>query len=150
FQNQTSAHQIRQHLLKKCWGEYIVIQPEPEQQSVTVMHAPSVSCGLPCIYSRQGGAGFVASDISLAINFGLYRRQIDWDYVAQFLSYPHLRTERTALADISELLPGLLAHFGRNGISTESMWTPWDFVAPANRHTEFDEAVNTVRDAVTA
>ena len=141
------AAQIRQHILHNCWGEYIVIQPSPDF-AITVMNSPSASSGLPCIYSFQAGSGFITSDISLAIHFGLYQRRIDWDYVVQFLTYPYLRTERSALAGISELLPGTMAHFHRSRVAIEQAWTPWDFVTPVNRYVELDEATSSIRNAV--
>jgi asparagine synthase (glutamine-hydrolysing) len=142
--------QMRQHIIRHCWGEYVVVQPSAVPWEFAVMHAPSVSNGLPCIYSYHQGSGFIASDISLAIQLGVYRKRVDWDYVIRFLTYPYLRTQRTALADVSELLPGSLLDLRGTAPVTEQAWTPWDFVARGNRYLDFREATISVRQAVSS
>lgn len=146
--NLRDASRMGAYLLANCWGDYVVIQPSAEDSGFTAMSAPSCSSTLPCLYSFHDGRGFLTSSTVLPGQFGLYRRQVDWDYVAQFLMYPFLKTERCPLAGINELLPGMLARFSKAGVSTELAWTPWDFVAPGNRYAEFCDAANSVHNAV--
>ncbi|TPG03996.1 asparagine synthetase B family protein [Rhodanobacter glycinis] len=138
---------IRRYLTEHCWGEYLLVMPGPRQPSeVIAMRDPSG--GVPCVYSIQDGCGFLTSDISLARQLHGYQSRVDWEFVAHFLAYPHMKTRRTGLTGVRELLPGtsLLLQTGTLEIVHE--WSPWDFVATAQRCDNEAEAIADVRHAV--
>lgn len=140
-----SPDEVRAFVLEQCWGEYILVQRE-HSGAVVVTRDPSG--GVPCVYSSGTATRFVTSDISLAASLGLYTRQIDWESVAQYLTYPYLKTARTALADIRELLPGRVLRVQGSEASEEIAWSPWTFIDASTRISNADEAAAHVRDAV--
>jgi len=139
--------QLRAHLVDNYWGDYLLIQTGIREASkLTIMRDPSG--GVPCIYSLEGSAGFFTSDIGLAAGYRLYRKQIDWDYIATCLRYPHMKAERTALTGVRELLPGTTLTASGTGHSTELNWRPWDFVERRHRYASRRDAEAGVRHAV--
>jgi len=90
----------------------------------------------------------VTSDISLATDHGLYRKDIDWEFIGQCLIYPQQVTQSTALTGIRELLPGNLLRLCGAGIATEQVWSPWDFVSADRREDSAEEAAAKVRESV--
>lgn len=140
---------LRQHLLDHYWGEYLLFQPtEGGTDGITLMRDPSG--GMACAYSLQDGSGFIASDLSIASRIGLYRDQIDWDFVSHCLIYPHLKVSRTGLAGISELLPGCMLSIDGKKTSTFLAWSPWTFVAPEDRQSDPITAARTIREVTTS
>lgn len=140
-----SPDEVRAFVLEQCWGEYILVQRE-RPGAVVVTRDPSG--GVPCVYSSGTATRFVTSDISLATSLGLYRRHIDWESVAHYLTYPYLKTARTALAGIRELLPGRVLRVQGSEASEEIAWSPWTFIDASTRISNADEAAAHVRDAV--
>jgi len=144
---QTSAECLTEHMLMHYWGEYLLIQP-------TVCHSPGLdilrepSGGVSCVYSHQENAGFVTSDISLATGLGLHDRQIDWDFIAQALAYPHVNTARTGFAGVRELLPGCSLILSGTAAKVRQAWSPWAFVTSPHRHHDPQEAAAEVRTTV--
>lgn len=137
-----SAHE---HLLTKMWGQYLAIHASAVQ--VTLLRDPSGA--VPCVYSIVGGCGFVSSDVSLAVELGIYKREIDWQTIAHILEFPYFKASRTGLANISELLPGIELCIRAQTASTHLAWSPWHFTERPARHTDTTEAAYEVRQAVT-
>lgn len=139
---------LRQHLLNRYWGEYLLFQPADEgADSITLMRDPSG--GMTCAYSLQDGNGFITSDLAIASSLGLYRDRIDWDFVRHCLVYPHMKISRTGLAGIRELLPGCMLAFNGETTHTVMAWSPWTFVAPTRRHSSPAVAAKTLREVIT-
>ncbi|TMN24201.1 asparagine synthase C-terminal domain-containing protein [Pseudoxanthomonas sp. X-1] len=139
--------QLREHLLKHFWGEYVLVQPPIDGAAgITVTRDPSGGVG--CVYVLRNGSGFVASDISVATAAGLYRKQIDWDSIAYLLTFPNHKVHRTALVDVHELLPGCSLQLCGQEITRSLIWSPWNHVAAGKRHRDFSEAAADVRSAV--
>lgn len=136
----TPRSRLVARVLRECWGEYVLIQDESEDR-LSVMRDPSGGAG--CVYSSEGA--FLTSDISLATRAGLYDKQIDWDFIRDTLVYPHLKTGRTGLSGVSELLPGRKLCISGERLNTEEVWTPWAFVSPARRHRDRCDAQMEVR-----
>lgn len=144
-----SPAQVRKYLLEHYWGEYLLVQASTDDsQTAIVMRDPSG--GMPCIYSLAHGAGFLTSDISLATRLQLYRKRVDWDAIAHGLTYTYLKTQRTGLADVAELLPGCSLKWTPMGTSIEQEWSPWDFVAADRRQVSLGAAASSIRSTVTA
>src|SRR5690606_12869242 len=115
---------VRAFVLEQCWGEYVLMQRDHDGTEI-ITRDPSG--GMPCIYSTGEGTSFITSDITLATSLGLYTKRIDWDFIAHRLTYPYLKTERTALSCIRELLPGCVLRTRRSDVSVDLAWTPWKF-----------------------
>lgn len=136
----------QKYLLGQCWGEYLLIDPIGD--GVQVVRDPSGGVG--CFYSLADGRGFLTSDVGLAERLRLFRKSIDWTYIAQCLVYPHQKRTRTGLAGISELLPGSSLTFRGDQASVTSVWCPWTFVAREARHSNLPEAAASVRATVSS
>lgn len=134
---------LTDHVIRECWGEYVLLQGGNEDQ-FTIMRDPSG--GADCVYSST--SGFVTSDISLAARAGLYSRQVDWDFIRDSLVYPHLKTGRTGLSGVRELLPGRKLKISGKRTTTEEVWTPWEFVSVERRHRDQRKAQAEVHSAV--
>lgn len=140
---------VRRHLLENCWGDYLLLQlSDDDDDDWTIMRDPSG--GMPCVYSCEQGQGFVTSDVSVAVHLGLYTRRVDWSFIPHFLTYPYVKTQRSGLQGIRELLPGCSMHREASRIATAQEWSPWDFATAEARHTDEVEAANDVRKAVTS
>ena len=139
--------EISSYILNNIWGDYVVLLPIGEDgHKFTLLRDPSG--GVPCVYSFKSSARFITSDISLAIDLGLYRRQVDWYAITHGLSFPYLRAECTALQDVRELLPGCMLCWCGKDASVQTAWSPWPFVAQDARHTDPRTAADDVRTAV--
>lgn len=145
--NMPHGNPISRHLLENFWGDYILLQPATEESGrIEVLRDPSGS--VACVYSIKNGSGFITSDISLATFLGLYQKQIDWDFIAHALVYPYLKTQRTGLVNVRELLPGCSLHIRMADTSVAREWSPWDFVAGDKRCRDQREAAELTRKAV--
>ncbi|KZC17968.1 MULTISPECIES: lasso peptide isopeptide bond-forming cyclase [unclassified Rhodanobacter] len=141
----SSRGELAKHVIDELWGEYLLLHaPKDDPDATTVMRDPSG--GVDCIYSLRGG--FIASDISIATHARLHTKEIDWDFIRSNLIYPYLKTGRTGLIGLRELLPGYQLNIRGDGATIDEMWTPWDFVAPQQRYRDRREAQADVRRAV--
>jgi asparagine synthase (glutamine-hydrolysing) len=134
-------------LIGQCWGEYLLVQPAVDDASPLCM-TRDPSGGVPCIHSFSDGCGFATSDISIATRLNLYERRIDWNFIAHFLAYTYVKSERTGLSRIRELLPGCTLRLHGTEPAVEQAWSPWDFVASARRRTSIDSAAAELRTVV--
>ena len=145
----SSISAVRDYILSNCWGDYILVQPVlGEQRALTVTRSPSHACELPCLYTLNVNGSFVTSDVTLGIRAGLYQRRVDYKSIAHCLIYPNLKTSRTALSGISELLPGLTLHLSDVSATLARHWDPWDFVRPDMRYEDRNEAASAIRSSV--
>jgi asparagine synthase (glutamine-hydrolysing) len=133
-------------LPEDSWGEYVLVQAAQSRHDIRIARDPSG--GVPCVYSLADGSGFATSDVSIAVQLDLYEKRIDWNFVAHFLAYPYVKTARTGLAGIHELLPGCALHVRNGRTSTSQTWSPWKFVATTRRHSCIGEAAAALRLAV--
>lgn len=140
---------LAKHLLERYWGEYLMFQPANESVAgLDVLREPSG--GVSCVYAIESGTGFITSDISLATSLGLYHQQVDWDFISQAVVYPHVKTARTALTGVRELLPGCSLLLRSMNTVVREDWSPWTFVARSHRHRVAQEATAEVRTTVTS
>lgn len=142
-----SAGELASHLLQNIWGNYLaVLAGRDDGSAIALLRDPSGA--MPCVYSLADGEGFITSDIGLAVDLGLYRKEVNWQTIAHGLNFPYLKTARTALKHVNELLPGdLLTCRGRD-VSVCSAWSPWRFVEKGTRHTDPLVAAEDVRATV--
>lgn len=149
FPRLSDPAQILKHILETYWGSYLIIQPDiRDPGAFTMTRAPSAAGNLPCIWSIKDGTGFLTSDVSLAIQALLYRKQINWDFIAHRLRYPGIKTERTGFTGLAELLPGCSLRTSSSETSVQQAWSPWDFVAREHRYRDLHDAAAQVRRSV--
>jgi len=142
-----SRHNLVEYLIDRFWGEYLLLlPPEHDSDAATAMRDPSG--GVDCVYSLR--ERFITADISIAARSGLYRREIDWDFIRSNVVYPHYKAGATGLSGLRELLPGCELHIHGSKYSIEQAWSPWSFVAPPHRHRDRREAQADVRRAVSS
>lgn len=142
-----SVESLHHCLLENFWGEYLAFAIHGgDESSFTVLRDPSG--GVSCYYFLEDGCGFITSDISLAVDLGLYRREVNWSAIAHALAFPCLRAARTALDHVSELLPGCLLARNESTVALRAAWSPWRHAARDQRHSEFTDAAADVRNAV--
>lgn len=144
----SSISAVRDYVLSNCWGDYILVQPLLDSHTLEVTRSPSHACELPCVYSIDDSHAFLTSDITLATDIGIYRRRIDFERVAHHLIYPTLKTSRSALTGISELLPGHTLQLRDGRSSLTKNWNPWKFVSPEMRYEDPKEAASAIKNAV--
>lgn len=139
--------ELSNYLLRNTWGEYLAFHVGGKDGAeVTLLRDPSGA--VPCVYSFADGEGFITSDIGLAVDLGLYRREVDWQTIAHCLNFPCLKTARTALKHIKELMPGNMLTCRWNDVSTFPAWSPWRFVEKDVRHKDPRVAAEDVRTAL--
>ena len=51
---------------------------------------------------------------------------IDWEFIAHALLFINLRTDRTGISGLSELLPGTRLAFTGATAAIGATWSPWD------------------------
>ncbi len=144
-----SSRELTRRLLQNTWGNYLAILADGDDSpTVTLLRDPSGA--VPCVYSLADGEGFITSDIGLAVDLGLYRREVNWQAIAHGLTFPYLKTARTALQHVRELLPGSMLTCRGRDVSVRCAWSPWHFVEKGIRHTDPHVAAEDVRGAVSS
>lgn len=115
-------------LLGASWGDYVAFVRDPTISTVDVLRAPS--SGLHAYrFDAFGLTGF-ASDVDIPLQLGLISTAIDWSFVEDHVAFPHLRSGKTGLADLAELLPGERATVTPTRVASRSAWSPWAFATP--------------------
>jgi len=132
------------HLFDEFWGEYVAVLFHDNDP--VVLREPSGA--LSCYALRCDGIEAFVSDVEFAISLGLVGGEIDWNALAQWLAQPGLRTERTCLKGVDEVLPGASSSAAGGPRRQRTVWTPWNFAAPGRQFAERDDAVDALRDAI--
>lgn len=141
------ANDAGRWLARNCWGEYLLVQPDRDDgPGPCITRDPSGGVG--CVHSIPGATGFATSDISIAERLGLFERRVDRDFITHFLAYPYVKSARTGLSGIRELLPGCTLHVHGGDAMTSRTWCPWEFVDPARRQRDIGEAAVELRNVV--
>jgi asparagine synthase (glutamine-hydrolysing) len=142
-----STHELISWLLQNTWGDYLAVFVERDSSAaITLLRDPSGA--MPCVYSLLDNEGFITSDIGLAVDLGLYRKEVDWQAIAHCLSFPYLKTARTALKHVNELLPGSVLTCQGKEVSARPGWSPWRFVEEGVRHKDPRAAAEDIRAAI--
>lgn len=90
------------------------------------------------------------SDAELAVRLGtLNHSTIDTTFPRQWLQFPFLRTARTGIADVAELIPGTRSCLSKDGRwSVGNVWHPAPFVARREAIMDPREAASRLRQVV--
>lgn len=147
LQHLPTQRKLRQYLLDHYWGEYLLFQPADEgSDGITLMRDPSG--GIACAYSLR--QEFITSDLSIPSRLGLHHDRIDWEFVSHCLVYPYTKISRTGIAGISELLPGCMLSINGRATATTVAWSPWTFVATAERQVDSAVSAQAIREVTTS
>lgn len=131
-------------LLDGSWGNYVAFLRD--ERRVAVMRDPSAA--VPAYHCCRDGLHVYFSDLDLCRDLGLGQAAVDEEFLRQWLTWPYLRTHRTGLAGIEELVPGTIHRFDGVHSAIETAWTPWMAAAPDRRIMAFEDAAARVRATV--
>jgi asparagine synthase (glutamine-hydrolysing) len=129
-------------LVNLYWGRHVALISTDDGQSI-VQRDPSG--GLAAYRLDLDGITAFAADPDLIVRLALAEPRIDDAFVRQWLLFPHLRTARTGIETIAELLPGTAWRSCRGKTSVETTWTPWTFAAREGQIPDFEEACRRLR-----
>ena len=130
-------------LLAGNWGNYVAFLRD--EHRVAVMRDPSAA--VPAYHCDLDGVQVYFSDLDLCGDLGLDNIPVDEEFLRQWLTWPYLRTARTGLAPIKELVPGTIRRSGGSHSAIETAWTPWA-AAPGQQIRAFEDAAERVRATV--
>lgn len=126
--------------IRRYWGSYVLVAEVDGQLSV--LRDPSG--GMPCHIGGGDRRNFLASGAGIAVALGLFEDAcVDRAFMAHWLRFPFLRSARTGLVDVEEVMPGAILALGTGRGQDLQLWRPAAFTLPAPR--EFDEAATELR-----
>ena len=131
-------------LLSAKWGNYVAFLRD--EGTVTVLRDPSAA--IPVYHCDAGGVRAFFSHAEVAADLGLDACEVDEEFLRQWLTYPYLRTVRTGLAGVGELLPGTAATCRDGQSTTVPLWTPWIAAAPGRQIVDFEEGARRLRQTI--
>ncbi|MGF7151540.1 asparagine synthase (glutamine-hydrolyzing) [Sphingomonas zeicaulis] len=114
-------------LQRTCWGAYVACGAT--RNGHEIFRDPTGQ--LPCYHAARGGIAAFASDIGLLVDAGIIAPAVDWVQLARSLVFADLLEPPTAIAGVSELLPGMAMELGDGELRLAMRWTPWDHVGGA-------------------
>lgn len=106
------------------WGSYLAFTVD----DASVEIARAALTGMPIYWTRFEDGFLLWNDLELVAPM-LGIGSFDWQFIAGTLAYANLRTERTGLEGVSELLPGSCAKFLAEESAVQTLWTPWKAVS---------------------
>lgn len=130
-------------LAQRSWGNFIACGIADDGRP-GVYRDPS---GSVPVYQHQAESGEIfISDAELAKSLGLLdAASIDLRFVVHWLQYPFLRTARTGIEDIREVLPGICRTRTNGAWSDQPIWHPGRFTRRAETIIDADEAKEQLR-----
>ncbi|WP_420145455.1 asparagine synthase-related protein [Sphingobium sp.] len=140
-----------QALIDGFWGGYLALIDRDGASGWVALRDPSGA--FPCYHLKRGKLMVFASDPHILVLARLLPPKPDWQNLFAHLRSADLRSERTCIAGLDELLPGRrmgLAH----SASSDACWSPWqDFTCSAwtdsrDKNSEILERI--VRNCVTS
>ncbi|ADU14096.1 asparagine synthase-related protein [Asticcacaulis excentricus] len=108
-------------LIHSYWGGYAALLSPTGGERTHILRDPSGA--LPCYYVTTADGTWIASDIELLVSVGGLVPQIDSTGLARHLFAADLRSPRTALMGVRELLAGQCLHLPER--QTTELWSPW-------------------------
>lgn len=113
-------------LVRKCWGAYFAVLPEPASGNICVFPDPS---GLFPIYRLHTPTHtLVTCDVRLLAKLTAVALAVSWPELAGFLCWPELRQKATCLVGVDELVPGELVRLSGEMDKPRQLWAPATFL----------------------
>jgi asparagine synthase (glutamine-hydrolysing) len=130
------------------WGNFVLFLSADGEPSVY----RDPSAGAPVYRCRSGLEAIFVSDAGLASELGLLERiSPDPVFAVHWLQFPFLRSARTGLEGVAEILPGTLHELDHRGRWTvRPLWRPADFLARRQAITDPAEAARRLREVALA
>lgn len=133
-------------LIENYWGGYVAFLLNGGD--LEIVRDPSGA--MPCydMLIDKAGTRVVFSDVETLQAAGFDTAGIDWEGLRRLLIAYDLRTERTALSDVKEVLAGTQVTFQGLRRDTESYWLPAAFARPS-RHASAASLAENLSEIVT-
>jgi asparagine synthase (glutamine-hydrolysing) len=123
YDKETSTADLLQYLSRNCWGSYVMLL-----DGLPIV-ARDPSGALPAYYGIEAGKIICSNDVALF--GGTYA--VDWEMLRLNMTAEGYHGDRTCLADIYELRPGMLLDGSGDPAATRPFWSPWSFASPDRR-----------------
>ncbi len=133
------------NLIENYWGDYIAVGAGGGE--AWALRDPSGA--IPLYRTRSGDCLILFSDIDDLDRAGLVNPRLDTAFTTQWLAYPVLRTSRTGIESIKEILPGTRIVFADGAARDERAWTPRPFASRRAALADFEQARSRLRKEVT-
>lgn len=127
------------------WGGYLAFLRTEDDRATVVFREPTAA--LPNVYVETRDAVVFASDVQLLMDAGLVSPHVDDAALARHLALSDLKSTRTCLAGVCELLAGFRMTVSEAEVATEPIWSPWTF-ANNDSPSDFSELSETLREIV--
>ena len=126
------------------WGNYVRFDSSASGRAV--QRDPSGA--VPVYRCAVDTDSLFVSDAAIARDLGLVSPEVDGDFLTAFLQFPFLRTARTGIAGVEEVVPGTTLRQERNGRgwSCRLWWRPSAFAGYNERLTDPLAAARELRD----
>jgi len=135
--NDDPARFVRDH-----WGAYAMFADRAGGHSA--LRDPSGS--VPIYYGPAGALDIYASDADLLLRALPNPPRPDLDFIRHWLSFPFLRSHRTGIDGVRELLPGMWRRRDDAGERLVEAWSPFAFARADSAICGFDEAAARLRE----
>lgn len=109
------------HLIERYWGSYCAVA-QRGAGGHWILRDPSAT--LPVYVAETDGVHCYFSDLASAQELQVVGRDLDPSFLSQWLSFPFLRSDRTGLASVKEMPPGVLRLVEKGRLSTLPLWSP--------------------------
>lgn len=132
-------------LVESFWGSYLALWRDRLDGAVHVLRDPSGA--VPLFRMGQGARAVFFTDLEDVWPMARMASPVDWTGVAHHLLYPQAPTARTALQNITAILPGQSTRF--DGLDPPRLvWSPWRFAERGASPSSLAAAAVAVRNAV--
>lgn len=121
-------------LIERFWGDYVALIVHSDPDQIRALRSPSG--GLHAYRADRGGLAFLASDADVLVASGTADCEINWDFVAHHLRYPHLVGALTGLVGVSEIFPGDIQDISSAEGKRRALWSPWTY---SDRERQLDD-----------
>lgn len=110
------------YLVDHHWGRYVAILAPHHDQGITVIRDPSGA--MPCYVSHHRGINLAYSHLEDCNGFGLLTPDINWSYIAAYMTGRSVVTADTALRGVRQVRPGERLKIQGLDVEDTFYWTP--------------------------
>ena len=136
---------VEEYIVGSIWGGYSSIFKSVNEKGLKILADPSGT--VPIYYCQtEPGTILVGTNAKDIESVAGKKFVPDWSCIHRHLLSPQMRSSRTSLADLYELLPGHCLALADG--STRMVWSPWTFAHPDRFITDVGAASELIRDTV--